>query len=59
MLTLKCDTVCGLFYKLQATSNLADPSVNHPAGFVQCLESPALLVQSITSPRKKFATHGA
>ena len=47
MLTLKCDTVCGLFYKLQATSNLADPSVNHPAGFVQRLVSPALLVNPV------------
>ena len=51
---LKCDTVRGLFYKLQSTADLAEPFVDDSAGFVQCLESPALLVQTLAPPRKFY-----
>ena len=51
---LKCDTVRGLYYKLQSTTDLSQPFVDDPAGFVQCVESPALLVHTITPPRKFY-----
>ena len=51
---LRCDTVRGLYYKLQSTTDLTQPFVDDPAGFVRCVESPALLVKTITPPRKFY-----
>jgi len=51
---LKCDTVRGLYYKLQSTTDLAEPFVDDPAGFVQCVDSPALLLHTLAPPRKFY-----
>ena len=50
---LSCDTVRGLYYKLQSTTDLTQPFVDD-GGFVQCLDSPAIVIQSISPPRKFY-----
>jgi hypothetical protein len=51
---LTCETVRGFYYKLQSTTDLTQPFVDDPAGFVHCLESPAVVTQTISPPRKFY-----
>jgi hypothetical protein len=51
---LKCETVRGLYYKLQSTTDLSQPFVDDAAGFVRCVDSPAVVIQTITPPRKFY-----
>ncbi len=50
---LRCETTRGLYYKLQSTTDLTQPFVDDPAGYVQCLDSPILRTDTI-SGQKKF-----
>ena len=51
---LQCDSVRGLYYKLQSTTDLTQPFADDPAGFVQCLNSPIIQTDALASPRKFF-----
>ena len=51
---LQCDSVRGLYYKLQSTTDLTQPFADDPAGFVQCLNSPIIQIDALASPRKFF-----
>ena len=51
---LRCETVRGLYYKLQTTTDLTQPFVDDAAGFVQCLDSPILRTEPLTPPRKFY-----
>ena len=50
---LTCDTTRGLYYKLQSTTDLTQPFADD-GGFVQCVDSPAVVVRPIADPRKFY-----
>lgn len=51
---LRCESVRGLFYKLQSTLDLTQPFVDDPAGFVQCLDAPILRTDTTAAPKKFY-----
>jgi hypothetical protein len=51
---IRYDSVRGLFYQLQSTADLDQPFQNDPAGPIQALNTPVLLTDLPTTPRKFY-----
>ena len=44
----------GVFYKLQSTTNMLQPFVDDPAGFLQAFDSPILITDSSAAPQRFY-----
>jgi hypothetical protein len=51
---LRYNTLRGLFYGLQSTTDLSQPFTNEPAGFAQAIDSSMVLTNAPTGPQKFY-----
>lgn len=51
---LRCNTLRGLYYKLQSTSDLSLPFQDDPAGFVRAMDSSSFHYEAVDGPRKFY-----
>ncbi len=51
---VQCEAIRGFHYKLQTTTDMTQPFVDDPAGFVQCTDSPLIRIESTNSGTKFF-----
>jgi hypothetical protein len=51
---LRFNTVRGFFYNLQSTTDLGQPFMNGPAGFVQAFDTSMVLTDTVALPKNLF-----